>query len=195
LERAINKYSNNPESVDIMVYFKDQAISPSKMDFHQLQKLQILKDKLGHKGGLYWIFNNTDDFESLLRVHLSKVSQKWSENILKVSHQQNELINITDNSELQLLEQVLDDETEYGLLDYLDIYEERIAEMTSSLGSVSEATEKMGKLFNRRTEEINQLKAQSSQVDLKQARKIIKFTGDDMDKYSDELEHQLQITK
>lgn len=193
LERAIKKHINNPKSVDIMIYFKDQAISPSKMDFLQLQKIQSLKDQLGEKGGLYWTFDNTEDFESLLRGHLSKVAQKWSENIQKESHSKFEIANVPESSKFQELEQVLDEEAEYGLLDYMEIYEERMSEMTTSLGNVTEATEKVGKQFVRRTDEINLLQAQSSQVDVRQAKKLIKFTCDDMEKYADVLEPQLQI--
>ena len=40
-ERAYQKYTNNNDSVDIMIYFKDQAIPPSKMDFEQLQKIHV----------------------------------------------------------------------------------------------------------------------------------------------------------
>lgn len=61
-ERAYKKYKNDPNSVDIMVYFKDQAISPSQMNLEQLQKIQSLKEKMGEKGGLYWMFDNTEDF-------------------------------------------------------------------------------------------------------------------------------------
>lgn len=78
LERAYNKYQKDAHSIDLMVYFKDQAIPPSKIDSEQLKKIQELKLKLGTQGALYWTFESIENFESLLRVHLSKIAQKWS---------------------------------------------------------------------------------------------------------------------
>lgn len=194
LDRAYRKYEADKDSVDIMVYFKDQPIPPSKMDFEQLKSIQDLKNTLGEKGGLYWIFENTEDFESLLRSHLSKVAQKWSSRsnitINSTNHENSTTLAINKTEEAAPL---YEDE-EYGLLDYAEIYEDRMFDMTAALASMSEATEKIGHQFNRRTDEINALKEAGEHNDPKKARRVIKLSSDDMDRYSEIMELQIKLS-
>ena len=61
-----------------MFYFKDAGISPSKIDPVQLQKVQEFKQRISDEyGGLYHSFETTDQFQSMVRIHLSKVVQDW----------------------------------------------------------------------------------------------------------------------
>jgi hypothetical protein len=189
-DRAYKKYLENRKSVDILIYFKDQPIAPSKMDFEQLAKLNEVKCMLGEKGGLYWTFDNTKDFESLLRGHLSKVAQEWSSRIGYAQKAENETDDDAKPTEINELGDKIDD---YGLLDYIEVYEDRMYDMTSSLSSIVEATEKVGQQFNRRTAEIESLKNANGDVDKSRARKIIKFSCDDMERYSEILEAQIKI--
>ncbi len=191
-ERAYKKYTKDKNSVDIMVYFKDQAIPPSKMDFEQLQKIQNLKKQLGEKGGLYWTFDNTEDFESLLRSHLSKIAQKWSSKPSITSTQEPSHLEKND-IEGDVIE-LENEEDDYGLFDYLEIYEDRMFDMSAALSSMAEATEKIGSQFNKRTEEINSITKEDGETDTKQARKIIKLSSDDMERYSEIMESQIVIS-
>lgn len=188
--RAYGKYAVDKESVDIMVYFKDQPIPPSKIDFEQLKNIQELKVELGEKGGLYWLFENTEDFESLLRSHLSKMAQKWS---LKYSSPNEESSTTLEVAEKEKTEPS-DESEEYGLLDYTEIYEDRMFDMTSAMASMTDATEKIGHQFNRRTHEINTLMESGENGDHKKSRRVIKLSSDDMDRYSEIMELQIKLT-
>ncbi|MDK8465258.1 hypothetical protein [Marinobacter sp. SS13-12] len=188
--RAYRKYASDKNSVDIMVYFKDQPLPPSKIDYEQLKNIQELKIELGEKGSLYWIFENTEDFESLLRTHLSKVAQKWSSKYSSVNHGSSKTLEIAKIEETESL----DDIDEYGLLDFTEIYEDRMFDMTSALAAMAEATEKIGHQFNRRTEEINALKEAGEHSDPKKARRVIKLSSDDMERYSEIMELQIRLT-
>ncbi len=192
-DRAYQKFKENKSSIDILVYFKDQAIPPSKMDFEQLQKLHELKTRLGEKGGLYWTFDSTEDFESLLRGHLSKIAQKWSSKALANLTQKPDLPSAPESGKERNEEVTTNEDEEYGLFDYLEIYEDRMSAMTASLSSIAEATQTIGNQFNRRTEEINSAKNKHGQSDVKQARKIIKLSSDDMERYSEIIESQIKI--
>ncbi|MFT7387662.1 MAG: hypothetical protein ACI8VC_000903 [Candidatus Endobugula sp.] len=190
-DRAYQKYQKDPKSVDIMVYFKDQAIPPSKMDFEQLQKLQSLKEKLGDKGGLYWPFDNTEDFETLIRGHLSRVAQSWAQKLIST-----EKIIIESVNDNQRLDNVVDEsDDDYGLFDYIDIYEDRMSDMTSALELMSDATVKIGTQFTRRTADIAGLTSASADgsYDQKETRKIIKLTSEDLTRYSEILNSQVSI--
>ena len=76
LEIAFNKLNQQNNSLDIMIYFKDQSIECK--DKNQQEKVLSFKKTLPEKGALYWEFKEIKDFESLIRIHLSKVAQKWS---------------------------------------------------------------------------------------------------------------------
>ncbi|MFT7403211.1 hypothetical protein [Zhongshania sp.] len=190
-DRAYQKYQNDPKSVDIMVYFKDQAIPPSKMDFVQLQKLQSLKEKLGDKGGLYWPFDNTEDFETLIRGHLSRVAQSWAQKLIST-----EKVIIESVNDNQIFDNVIDaSDDDYGLFDYIDIYEDRMSDMTSALELISDATVKIGTQFTRRTADIAELTSASADgsYDQKKTRKFIKLTSEDLTRYSEILNSQVSI--
>lgn len=189
-DRAYKKYLKDNKSVNIMIYFKDQPIPPSKMDLTQLTKIQKLKNTLGEKGGLYWTFDKTGDFESLLRTHLSKVAQEWSRKLT------NKLIPINSDEKSDAecnFSCDSDEDSDYGLLDYLGIYEDRMFDMTSSLTSIAHATDKIGQQFNRRTEEMKELREDGRDVDQRKARKVIKMSSDDMERFSEIIEPQTKI--
>lgn len=186
-ERAYSKYKRN-EEVDIMVYFKDQAIPPSKMDFEQLKGIQDLKTQLGEKGGLYWTFDGTENFESLLRVHLSQVAQKWASKTSTALTEVQQLVEFEEKEK-----EFIDDFEDFGLLDYIDIYEDRMSEMTASLAIIAEATERVGNQFNRRTEEIAEL-GEIGESNKAKARKIIKLTSHDIDRFTEITNGQIEIT-
>lgn len=189
LDRAYKKYLGDRKSIDILVYFKDQPIAPSKIDVQQLAKLSEVKHMLGEQGGLYWMFDNTKDFESMLRVHLSKVAQEWSLKIGKAQRETNE----KDEQEKNIVVNEFDDEIDdYGLLDYIEVYEDRMYEMTSSISSINEATQDVGQQLSRRAADIESLKNTIGDVNQREARKIIKMSGDDMERYSEILETQIK---
>lgn len=142
LNRAHEKYLRDNSSVDIMVYFKDQAIPPSKMDYEQLKGIDELKQKLGHAGGLYWVFDRVENFESLLRGHLSMVAQKWSHKLSESDKNDGEIYE--KNSQLPEDKKGVFFDDNYGILDYIEIYEDRMSNMTSALNQMADATQKIG---------------------------------------------------
>ncbi|GIU24278.1 hypothetical protein L2719_06465 [Shewanella schlegeliana] len=189
-QRAYEKHKASPNSIDIMVYFKDQAIPPSKMDFEQLQKLQSLKKQLGEKGGLYWDFESTEDFENMVRGHLSRVAQAWSQKL--ISSEKNNEPNL--ENKLIVVDEAHEDEDEYGLFDYVEIYEDRLSDMNSAFELMSDATVKIGSQFNKRMLDISNLpKLEDGSYAQADTRKIIKLTSDDLTRYSEILEPQVSI--
>jgi hypothetical protein len=182
-ERAYARYKSD-KPTEIMIYFKDQAIPPSRMDPLQLQNIHNLKTSLGEKGGLYWTFETTEEFTSLLRVHLSKVAQKWSRDFKNPA-------SIKTSNKIEPIEEST--EEEYGLLDYQEIFEHQMANVISSFEAISQATEIVAAQFTKRTEEINEITKANKSADPKTARKIIKLSSEDMDRYSEILELQIFI--
>lgn len=147
LDRAYKKYINNNDSIDLMVYFKDQPLPPSKIDYSQLQKISELKKQLGEKGGLYWPFDSVQDFESLVRVHLSRVVQKWRTRLSRTGREDSSNMS-SENRVSEYFRDELFTDVECGLYDYEDIYEEQMAIMENELRSIAQSIENIGRASN-----------------------------------------------
>jgi hypothetical protein len=62
----------------IMFYFNRAPFSPSSVDeLEQKRKVLAFKKELGDKGALYWEYNGADEFEWVVRGHLTQVIRQW----------------------------------------------------------------------------------------------------------------------
>ncbi|MEX1000205.1 MAG: DUF4062 domain-containing protein [Thermodesulfobacteriota bacterium] len=78
---AKERYNNNPNSVKIMFYFKDEPVSPSKLDPDQLAQINEFRKSLGKEGVLYWGFNGLEEFERLIRLHITRRVQEFTHDL------------------------------------------------------------------------------------------------------------------
>lgn len=76
-DRALARYRELPGSLDILFYFKDAPVSPSKLDPFQLGKIQEFKAALQAAGLLSWDFSDVEQFEKLVDLHLTRHVQAW----------------------------------------------------------------------------------------------------------------------
>ena len=183
LERALVKHKKNPELIDIMIYFKDEAIPPSEIDLEQLQTLKSLKAKLEKNGSLCSEFEKVDQFSSLLRIHLSKAAQKWSKQL-------------SQNKSMQTHSEKFDakeSEDDHGILDFIESYEDNIAAMNKSIIKMSEATEQVGTEIGLRSKEIEVYQVIPGQVNVKETKKLIKKASQNMNSYSDVMEKEVKV--
>ena len=111
-ERAKARYDSHPNSVKLMMYFKDEAVPPSQLDTDQLAAVHKFRKSLGEVGSLYWEFNSLEQFEKLIRLHLARQVQSWGIQL----ERQTQVAQTVD-------EEVIDKEPadELGLLDYAEI--------------------------------------------------------------------------
>lgn len=136
-ERAYARFSQNKDWPEIMLYFKDAPISPSKIDIQQFQDLQQFKGTLSNRGALYSEFEDLSGFESSLRAHLSAIAQKISAQSPKPT------VEFTTQAP-EHSHFAIADEDDYGYIDYLEIFESRQAEITEALKVISDATVRVG---------------------------------------------------
>jgi len=162
---------------EIMLYFKDAPIAPSKIDPQQLLQVQQFKKSLASKGGLYFDFEDEAGFESSLRAHLSVLAQKFA-----VQTSSNPpLISPPVETALMLIS-----EDDFGYIDYLEIYESKLSEMSQAINAINEATARVGEHLSQRTEDLkNQV------IDAKSVRRFVKRAADDMNAYADTLSIQI----
>lgn len=180
-ERALARYelSGAPE---IMIYFKDAPISPSRIEPSQLQSLMQFKESLSARGGLYSTFEDQDGFEASLRSHLAAVARKFS-GTNQVDQKTSALSEVKPAGDLEQVEYELDD---LGYLDYIDIYSAETEKMTSCLEKVNEITVEIGSKFTKRTQQIRDAEGNPARV-----RTFMLMSAADINQYSKELDNQL----
>lgn len=183
-ERAYARFQATSHLPEIMLYFKDAPISPSKIDIDQLQNVLDFKNSLGEKGGLYSVFEDQAGFESSLRAHIAAIAQKFAAEHRATSTAS---LVIGDMPEQDVAQS--SDEDDYGYIDYFEIYESRLAEMTSAITLINEATVRVGEQLNQRSAEIQGEK----KIDASITRRLIKRVADDMNSYADTLDGQIPV--
>lgn len=185
-DRAYSRLTLNKNSPEIMIYFKDAAIQPSKIDTTQLQAVKDFRESLTEKGGLYSMFEDQSGFESSLRSHLSALAQKFS-NSLKNANSVSRRPSETESSNHTLT--LIAEEDDYGYLDYTEIYTSRLEEVTSAMQAIGEASERLGEQLSQRTVEMQDADKNS----VKEARRNAKRAADDMNNFADIVKIQVGI--
>lgn len=180
-ERAYARFRSTGTVPEIMLYFKDAPIAPSKLEVAQLGALLEFKASLAGRGGLYSTFEDQAGFEASLRAHLSAVAQKFASGA--VQHKEPE------HREEQVAAEPVDaDDVDFGLLDYLDIYGSRTQDMTSAMTSINEATVRIGEQLSQRTAELLDARGNPQAV-----KRFIKRTSDDMFHYAATIDNQVTV--
>lgn len=180
-ERAYLRFKTTGSVPEIMLYFKDAPLTPSRIDAAQFATLQTFRKSLSDKGGLYSTFEDQAGFEASLRAHLSAIAQKFA----SVSKERE-----TPASPIALPEvsSTIEDE-EYGLLDYLDIHATRTQDMTDAMEAIGEATVQIGEQLSRRSSEMTSHGVAGEG----HTRLVVRHASEDMFRYADTLESHVAL--
>jgi len=87
--RAYERYQHDPESVDIGFYFSRAPFSREHErpeDVQQLLQVLAFQEEVGRRGTLYHRYSNIDEFEFGIRLHLSRLMQKWADKLATAPH-------------------------------------------------------------------------------------------------------------
>ena len=180
--RALERHRRDPESIRIMFYFKDAPLAPSEIDPDQLRSVACFRAKLGSEGTLYWTFKTLEDFEQLLRIHLSRQLQGFAEGF---GPRRSEESRETDQG-------AATESGELGLLDFLDLVDEHFGVLDEITGRIGAETESMGKKMRSRTEEI-QVASARGQVSRREARSLLGKAAADMKHYAARMETEVPL--
>ena len=192
---AHEKWQSNPSSVELMIYFKDAPVAPSQMDAGQLTQIQEFKERLPASGGLYWVFQTADDFETEVRLHLARVVQSWRGRLGEAKPQlrQAELAaadrNVVPN-ELNGASNTStdDDASDLGLLDYMELVEEAATRHAAVLQRMTSAIKEIGRKTLERTAEAIGIAAQPT---IASARKIFDASAHDLNEFSAAMQAEI----
>jgi hypothetical protein len=189
-QRALARHRASPGSVELLIYFKDAPIAPSKLDPVQLQRLAEFKREVEKIGGLHWTFETTADFESTARSHLGALVQAWAAR----SRSGRSTDSVQRSPEpVESESPKLDDSDEYGFLDHLETFDAKNSDMCAALRYMAEATERIKLRFSERAQSLNGLGELTEKGNLRDAKKAITLLSDDLHSYAAVLEQQLPL--
>lgn len=190
-DRAKARYYSDPTSVRLMIYFKDEALPPSRVDPTQLTRVNDFRRSLGEEGLLYWNFTSQDQFKHLVRLHLTRQLQAWKSQLEKP-----QAIGLLQEP-AHVVQRVPEEESfddELGVLDLIEVLEDRFQELTVISERIGEATEDLAAKITERTNEMNQSPRNSQgNVDRKVAKRLISNAATDMEEYTARMETELPL--
>ncbi|MEC4684472.1 MAG: hypothetical protein VST71_01900 [Nitrospirota bacterium] len=193
-QRAKERFDQDPSSLQLMFYFKDAPVPvpPSKLDHSQLAKITEFRSNLGDKSGLYWSFVSLEDFEKLVRLHLTRHIQTWrSKHSIEAQH----ILGIESSikKEGSLDSGTTDFEDEPGLLDLMEQFEDEFTTITEITERIATATNEIGEKMQTRTAEIEEFTSGPDCTNRKVAKRLIARAAADMDQYVQRMEAELPL--
>lgn len=192
-ERAFERYKRDPRSIQIMFYFKDQPIPPSKIDTNQLDRVLRFKTKLGAEyGALIHTFVSTDEFRTKIRLHLSSiVKQSLTAAPLEVAEARKQEMPQRNSSILSHISSISEDEFEEGIYDLAEQIDSSMSVAKEILDRMSSAISELGERVNKRTREIQLLSNGAALVDPSSVKKIADAAGEDLEWYVQRMIEEL----
>lgn len=149
-ERAKLKHQSDPSSITIMFYFKDEALPPSKINPKQLSKINKFRTSLGRDGGLYCQFTTLEQFERLVRMHLSRCVQFWNKKLgtIRVDGNGTRAIRNSNNEKI-------DNEEDFGIFELLEAMDNKFEEVADVLNNIAEDLEALTHSISKRVKQIS----------------------------------------
>lgn len=193
-QRAKERYDANPNALQLMIYFKDAPapVPPSQLDHKQLDSISKFRSSLGEEGSLYWSFQTADDFERLVRNHLSLYIQAWQSQA--GMPQIEETITYEDPSDQEDDGEIgLEDDGEIGLLDLMEQFEDESLSLKESTNRIANITNEIGEKIRGRTTELDEFSAGPNAQNRKAAKRLLANVAADMDQYVHRIETELPL--
>ncbi len=189
-QRAKERFDHDPSALQLMIYFKDAPapVAPSKLDHTQLKKIDEFRNSLGEEGCLYWPFVSVEDFEKLVRLHLTRQVQGWRSK--KLHSLQPAGILVSESVE-EKPEPENEEEDEPGLLDLMEQSEDEFVTLQEIMERITNATIDVGEKMQARTAETQQFSSGPDSSNRKAAKRLIAKTAADMEQYVYRMEAEL----
>ena len=191
-QRAKQRYDANPDALQLMIYFKDAPpkIPLSQLDHTQLASISEFRSSLGEEGVLYWSYQTVDEFERIVRLHLTRHVQSRQSQIdtLRPSTPSvaNEKITTEDSSnEIE--------EDELGILDLVEQAEDEFSTLTEITERIASATDDIGNKVKNRSAEMTEFRAGPDSKNRKAVKRLFERVATDMDQYVHRIETELPL--
>ncbi len=178
--RAYERYKND-DSIELMVYRKDESIPPSSIDVEQLQKVNRFTSEVGKLGGYYFTFTGKEQFQEILLKHFDRVIRDLEKRI----DNRGSLMPLITKSNAEEQTPVTTERNMWGLLEYSEFIVFTCSEVKANIDQISNLTNKIGEDMLLHTHELNMIQRNSNVLHVKS---ILLNTARDMNKYAKEID-------
>ncbi|SDL45646.1 DUF4062 domain-containing protein [Chryseobacterium taihuense] len=173
---ALKRYENG-ENIQILFYFKSEAIPFNEIDPEQISKINNFKEGLKQNNVLFWNFNNIEELKNQLRIHIPKRTDSLLVNsnnsIIRSSEDENGSFDFIDSNE-------------FGILDFVIQFEDYLANANLALNGITEATNVISEEFKNKTNELDRLQKLPN-FNRNQLVGILSRTAKSVDNYTNRL--------
>jgi len=193
-KRAKERFDSDSSALQLMMYFKDAPapLPPSKLDHNQLAKVGEFRSSLGEEGALYWSFVTVDEFEKLVRLHLTRFVQAWRSNDVPPQPLNGESTELEEETKELVF---ADQDEEPGLLDLMEQFEDEFTALGVITERIAAATVDIGEKMQERTTETEQFSAGPEAANRKAAKRLIAKAAADMEQYVRRMDAELPLFK
>ncbi|NLF63428.1 MAG: hypothetical protein GX579_02385 [Chloroflexi bacterium] len=197
IRNAIEKYRQDPSSTRVMLYFKEELVDPFKVDLEQLKQVQEFRESLSKidddLAALYSTFKSTDDFERLLRLHLTgqviEYGRSWA-----VKARTGAEMTIEPETDDNDAARRSEDTAEEGLLDLLELAQDEFERTNTALENMTDAMATLGERITATSKEIDDETAKDK-PSIKRYRRLISVAANDMQSMVKRVQTELPIQK
>ena len=183
--RAYERYKNG-DSIELMVYRKDESISLSSIDVEQLQKINRFTSEVGKLGGYYFTFTGENQFQEMLLKHLDMVIRDME----KRTDNRRLQMPLTTKSKAEEQIPVTTGRDMWGLIEYYEFIVFTCSEIKANIDQISYLTNKIGEDMQIHTRELNMTRQNSNVLHTKS---IFLNAARDMNKYAKEIDEPNSI--
>lgn len=183
--RAYERYKNG-DSIELMVYRKDESISPSSIDVEQLQKINRFTSEVGKLGGYYFTFTGENQFQEMLLKHLDMVIRDME----KRTDNRRLQMPLTTKSKAEEQIPVTTGRDMWGLIEYNEFIVFTCSEVKANIDQISYLTNKIGEDMQIHTRELDMTRQNSNVLHTKS---ILLNAARDMNKYAKEIDEPNSI--
>lgn len=192
-EKALERFHNDRESVEIMFYFKTAAVPLDEVDPDQLKGVKSFKSRISDEGVLYWEFSDVENFKALTRIHLSRCMQKWRDQRGPLADEYSSTSTPSERpSSLSSARLIVEAEeegldiTSIGDIGWLDLLEQTQITTEGSIESMREITEATSELSGRmrqKTKVIKQFEKSPNPTPAK-LKALVNKSANDLDSFT-----------
>jgi Domain of unknown function (DUF4062) len=195
-ERALVRFKTFPDDVSLFFYFKDVPIPPSKIDPIQLQAIQNFKKSLGTEGVLYWAFSETDQFEKLVTLHITKHVQNWQQKQQHAQIKKPMRMALPDTAAINLqpaTSEIEADDPDQGYLDFLEVFSERSSEVIDIVTRLAAAQNELTGITAHGTSELQALSNSPNGTTPSQVRRLVSKVADEMSRFTNRVNAEIPL--
>lgn len=177
-EHACAQWKEDSNSIKLLIYFKKAALGIDDIDPDQISRVRAFERSLSEKGGFYWKFDTSDNFETIVRKHLALLAQELAEDPEGGARRAIAPSPARTSAEL---------EDEEGLLDLVDQWTDGFGVVNGVVGKFTDSLAELGEAMQGGSAEIKGLDIPNNPSRAREAKRLINSMANRLEFFADVL--------